>query len=378
MKASTAEVASKKAVPKPSLNDTGDMTSARGVLLCTAGDFAVSEVMFPPDGLCNLLFYTHVWFLEGDIHGRFNEKSWETFKKLAPASDKTGFGISASYDDADGMRAALGGTGRAKMKELHKKRIIHYGILRAEGNSTSFKKDLSGRLQLISDFTKLQEEINGPSSKIDEEVVLGVRFTEYLDKGEVAKHSAVITELTRKLPITMFIIQTHVDKRIGLTPVIGTMLDQWDDVERPPLNAPTLVETMSSLQAATVAEDIQVLLSFTMLVGRFWLNQSFTLPPSTWQATSWKKDGFDMTCKNNATLDMTSSCTLRFLGVKANELLCFEDSDTMVEKARRVKFEYKINSWAIFDVEFEDHDNACGRGAFERIKELKRSLKHFI
>ncbi|KAL1418867.1 hypothetical protein MTO96_005567 [Rhipicephalus appendiculatus] len=77
-------------VTKATRDKDDKTTPAKGVLLCTAGDFAVEKDMFPTDGLCDLLFYTHVRFLGHEFRGRYNEKSWRTFRRLAPASRKDG------------------------------------------------------------------------------------------------------------------------------------------------------------------------------------------------------------------------------------------------------------------------------------------------
>ncbi|XP_037574057.1 uncharacterized protein LOC119456400 isoform X2 [Dermacentor silvarum] len=147
------------------------------------------------------------------------------------------------------------------------------------------------------------------------------------------------------------------------------------------MNVPTLTGAISSLKAANITGYVRVMLSFTMIVGHFHLNQSFSLPSrpsSTWEAMSWTMDGFQKTCKNNVTFDVVGDGTLRYEGIKGTEVFCFEDSFTITEKARLVNFDYKMmRSWAVFDAEFEDYKNVCGKGAFQRISELKRVLQKF-
>ncbi|XP_077484573.1 uncharacterized protein LOC144094532 isoform X2 [Amblyomma americanum] len=355
--------------------------SQKGVLLCTAGDFAVEVDMLPPDGLCHLLFYTHVRVLGQDFQGRYNQKSWKTFRKAATASRKTGFGISASYSEADDMRKELDATGRHKLMQLHKEKIQHHGILRATGDSESLKLDLSGRLQLLNEFKKFHDEVSASLSRdaVRPELVLGILFTNYVNQAEVAQHSSVITELTSQLPITILVLRTHIGRRVGSTPVIGTLADELKGLSREPMNAPTLTGATSSLRTANITDDVRVLLSFTMLVGHFHLNQSFGQHAATWQAKSWTMNSFQETCRNNSTFDIIGDGTLRYVGIKDEEVFCFEDSFTMIEKARRVNFDYKImRSWAAFDVEFEDYKNVCGKGAFHRLSELSQFLRKFM
>nr|XP_054926553.1 uncharacterized protein LOC129380150 [Dermacentor andersoni] len=171
-----------------------------GVLLCAAGDFAVEEDMFPTDGLCDLLFYTHVRFLGHDFQGRYNVKSWKTFRRLAPASIKTGFGISVSYREADDVRKALNATGRQRLRQLYKEKIQHHGILRATCDPRTLKSDLAGKLKLITELKKFQDELSTSltTGVAKSELALGIRFTNYLDEAEVAHHPSAMLEMTRK------------------------------------------------------------------------------------------------------------------------------------------------------------------------------------
>ncbi|KAH8023212.1 hypothetical protein HPB51_011326 [Rhipicephalus microplus] len=172
----------------------------RGVLLCTAGDFAVEKDMFPTDGLCELLFYTDVRFLGHDFRGRYNEKSWRTFRRLAPASRKTGFGMSVSYREADDVRKAMSSTGRKKLLQLYKGKIRHHGILRATCDSKTLKSGLTDKLRLINELKEFQNNLHRSQtgSVSTPELVLGIRFSDYLDEAEVAHHPSAIEDLTRK------------------------------------------------------------------------------------------------------------------------------------------------------------------------------------
>ncbi|XP_070393861.1 uncharacterized protein [Dermacentor albipictus] len=356
---------------------------AKGVLLCAAGDFAVEEDMFPTDGLCDLLFYTHVRFLENDFQGRYNVKSWKTFRRLAPASRKTGFGMSFSYREADDVRKALNATGRQRLLQLYKEKIQHHGILRATCDPRTLKSDLAGKLKLITELKKFQDELSTSltAGVGKSELALGIQFTNYQDEAEVAHHPSAMLEMTRRLPITILVVRTHIDRRVGSAPVVGTLVDKFEGSRGKSMNVPTLTSAISSLKAANITGYVKVLLSFTMIVGHFHLNQSFSRPSrpsSTWEAMSWTMDGFQKTCKNNATFDVVGEGTLRYEGIKGTEVFCFEDSFTITEKARLANMDYKLmRSWAVFDAEFEDYKNICGKGSFQRISELKQFLEKF-
>ncbi|EEC06302.1 hypothetical protein IscW_ISCW004301 [Ixodes scapularis] len=69
------------------------------MLLCVVGRRAVSQSMFPPDGVCSHTFYAHVVLKDGDISdSRANTTAGlGAFLDVARTSNRTGFGISFDF-----------------------------------------------------------------------------------------------------------------------------------------------------------------------------------------------------------------------------------------------------------------------------------------
>ncbi|KAL3235229.1 hypothetical protein MRX96_022518 [Rhipicephalus microplus] len=67
-------------------------------LVCTLGAFSVINAMYPPDGLCNYLFYTHVIvFNKTELAGVEVNASWTLFKKEIAARSMTAGGVSFDF-----------------------------------------------------------------------------------------------------------------------------------------------------------------------------------------------------------------------------------------------------------------------------------------
>ncbi|KAH6925902.1 hypothetical protein HPB50_011817 [Hyalomma asiaticum] len=99
-----------------------------GELICTVGSFAMTENMYPPDGLCNYLFYTHVFVYNSSLAGIHVEESWQRFKEQVASRTATPAGI--SFDARYITAQALDEIGvRNTLNTLAKQNIMHYGIL---------------------------------------------------------------------------------------------------------------------------------------------------------------------------------------------------------------------------------------------------------
>ncbi|KAL1418868.1 hypothetical protein MTO96_005568 [Rhipicephalus appendiculatus] len=205
----------------------------------------------------------------------------------------------------------------------------------------------------MNELKKFQSDLSGSQTGVVSvsELVLGIRFADYLDEAEVAHHP--------HLPITILVVQTHIDRRVGSVPVIGTLVGKLEGPRGKSVNMPTLTNAISSLKAANITASVS---------------------PHGPPATGKRRRGPWMVFKRHARttrllmLLETEFCDTK--GIKGTEVFCFEDSSTITEKVKRVNLDYKImRSWAVFDTEFEDYKNVCGKGTFQRISQLKKYLQ---
>ncbi|KAL1435160.1 hypothetical protein MTO96_011088 [Rhipicephalus appendiculatus] len=98
-------------------------------LICTLGSFAVINAVYPPDGLCDYLFYTHVIvFNKTELAGVEVNASWTLFKKVIAGRTMTAGGVSfdakyvtAQDFDDQGLKQHL--------NDLASANVRNYGIL---------------------------------------------------------------------------------------------------------------------------------------------------------------------------------------------------------------------------------------------------------
>ncbi|XP_065290302.1 uncharacterized protein [Dermacentor albipictus] len=178
----------------------GGEVRATNRLLCTAGSRASSEEMLPPDGLCDLMFYTDVVWQDGALRGVQNKESWEAFQAAAAAATRSGHGLSVDYGRANDLYGSLTTPlGRQKLRELFFKNVVHYGILKATGTVAQLLEDMHGKLTLLKALKQLQEKFisEAPMTKPRLDVALGVRFTTYDSPDDSKHHSAAMTAMSK-------------------------------------------------------------------------------------------------------------------------------------------------------------------------------------
>lgn len=63
-------------------------------LICVVGQYADVKETFPPDGLCDYIFYAEVLRLDNQIKATFNIRSFNNFIEISKQYKDTSFGIS--------------------------------------------------------------------------------------------------------------------------------------------------------------------------------------------------------------------------------------------------------------------------------------------
>ncbi|KAL1435028.1 hypothetical protein MTO96_001576 [Rhipicephalus appendiculatus] len=66
-------------------------------IFCTVGHGAVEPTLYPPDAMCDYLYYTHVVVIDKKIRATEIETSWTTFKTMAKTYKRVLLGISFHY-----------------------------------------------------------------------------------------------------------------------------------------------------------------------------------------------------------------------------------------------------------------------------------------
>ncbi|XP_075550084.1 uncharacterized protein LOC142583481 [Dermacentor variabilis] len=355
----------------------GGEVRATNRLLCTAGSRASSEEMLPPDGLCDLMFYTDVVWQDGALRGAQNKESWEAFQAAAEAATRSGHGLSVDYGRANDLFGSLTTPlGRQKLRELFFKNVVHYGILKATGTVAQLLEDMHGKLTLIKALKQLQEKFmsEAPMTKPRLDVALGVRFTTYDSPDDSKHHSAAMTAMSNHLPVTIFIVHTHIaDWETSRYPLIGTMWNHGQE-ETNVVSAPSLLRTARDLNAASIPPRTCVMASFTLMVGEF--HKVKISAKNVLSAGSLVIKDFSQLCSRKTGVFVVNKALVKLYSVGYNRTYAYDDAETMTAKAVAFfkLYQHVRQGWAVFDTEFEDYDDTCGNGTFSRLKAFKAKL----
>ncbi|XP_077524944.1 uncharacterized protein LOC144136470 [Amblyomma americanum] len=333
--------------------------------------------MLPPDGLCDRLFYTDVLWRGMAIRGSQNQESWNTFQKVARNSTKTGYGFSVDYGQVDRFFATMmTPMGERKLRELFEGKIVHYGILQATGRVAQLLEDMHGKLGVLKLLKQLQGQFTekAPGTRANLDLALGIKFHSYKNRIDGNQHSSAMTALANHLPITIFIVHTHIqDWKNGKYPIIGTVWYYWNEITNTP-NEPSLRRTARELKDASIPAPTYVMPSFTMMVGEFQQQENAAEQGSnsTYMATK----EFTQLCKTRTSVSIVNAGIVKLSAADYNRTYTYEDVDTMNAKARAFfnLYHHPHQGWAVFDTEYEDYDNTCGNGAFTRLKAFKTTL----
>ncbi|KAL1481942.1 hypothetical protein MTO96_015256 [Rhipicephalus appendiculatus] len=328
----------------------GEEVRVTNRLLCTVGSRAHSEEMLPPDGICDLMFYTDVVWLDGDLRGAQNQQSWKTFQVVAQTSTRTGHGLSVDYGKANDFFGSLTmPLGRQKLRDLFLKNVVHYGILKAAGTIAQLLDDMHGKLELLKLQEKFTSQVPGTLQRLD--VVLGVRFDSYGDPNDSRQHSAAMTALSNHFPITIFVVHTHIeDWDAGRYPPYRNVVGLWPRWSQGSEGAFTSPYCERPKRCQHSSEDVRYGVVHT--------------------------DDFTQLCKRKGGVPVVNNGLVKLYSASYNRTYAYDDAETMTKKALTFSkiYRHMCRGWAVFDTEFEDYDNTCGNGTFSRLKTFKAKL----
>ncbi|KAL3213660.1 hypothetical protein MRX96_007679 [Rhipicephalus microplus] len=121
-------------------------------IICTVGEEAAVEDMYPPDKYCDYLFYMNVIISSGRIHAEKNSGSWNVFQKIVPKYKFVELGISFSSQNVTPADLHDAST---NLDALRSQGLRHYGLLNVLGFQYNFDitllsaKNVIKRLKLI-------------------------------------------------------------------------------------------------------------------------------------------------------------------------------------------------------------------------------------
>ncbi|KAL1470512.1 hypothetical protein MTO96_040374 [Rhipicephalus appendiculatus] len=132
-------------------------------LICTVGAFALLPNAYPPDGLCNYLFYTHVFVYNGSLVGVDVDASWKQFIKQSASLSATagGIGFDARYvtPEVFDNQAVQDG-----LRTLANQNLKHYGLLNIMTRLEHFVEYMERAKNTIAKLKSIQD--NDPDRRM--------------------------------------------------------------------------------------------------------------------------------------------------------------------------------------------------------------------
>ncbi|XP_075556718.1 uncharacterized protein LOC142588784 [Dermacentor variabilis] len=175
--------------------------------------------MFPPDDLCNYVFYTDVVVVNGSLHGVEADASWNQFKAYMKTYTKTQGGISfdARYVDQNKLNDQ---NVEQQLTNLAADNIKHYGLLKVLGRLDKIDGYMSNAIRAL---VKLKTTQGSDNSR---RLVLAIGLYDYAEPNAGDRYRSVIKKA--------------VEHTVADT-VIAISSTGWIENEEKCLSAPTSV-----------------------------------------------------------------------------------------------------------------------------------------
>lgn len=359
--------------PVPKTRDPYD-----DLLLCTVSHRAIFKEMYPPDGYCDLLFYTTAYYEPNSTKflGAYDEFSFDVFRSQARslgASSKTGYGVSFLFKSPSDLSYELNTpTGKQKFGELFSDNIYHYGVLHAYGNEYDLEDST-----IYSAFQKIKDQQDTLAQGKNGHRVLGFQIVDAFEEY-ASQQEDIINSLIPTYPITIIVTISHHFKIAHGTTVQG--LQGWYS----PSTYYDLKDTAIQWgNLASSLSDVRIMASFTMAAAAWTLTStsSYISDPESFSMSWWNPVINVQSCKDSYSQSATLQTDGEYMftaNATASFVLTYDTADTFIAKMMhffsKVSPHPKHHGWALYDVDFEDYSGMCG-SAFARLKAISRYLQ---
>ncbi|XP_077523914.1 uncharacterized protein LOC144135009 [Amblyomma americanum] len=352
----------------------GSGTGKPKVLLCTFGEFGVRSSMVPPDGMCDIIFFTDVEYdndkgaivptNEGPAFGVLQSAAKKYTKTTFGTSMSTGAIAEAVKDKADALKAS--------MDEIFKARLLHFGMLNVENieNYDTLKGTDLKYLKVVADFLKTKV----PHRRYHNALGISLRDASKGDKIlEVAKLAP------RDFPgLTMIVVKLHTEN-------VDNGGDHWPVAPNP--DGVDLTDH-NALSLASIKDEVKKQLLDVAKHGRYAM-LSFAMYARTYRMkASWSKVSVRETSETSLNMEYAAVCKMKaekdssdhgtmYIADQQKKFLALFDSPSTFKaktKARLNVMPKNFTGLAVYNVEMDDSEDACGKGRFPRLRAIKAAL----
>ncbi|KAH8027706.1 hypothetical protein HPB51_007256 [Rhipicephalus microplus] len=341
------------------------MRAGRTELICTVGDTAVERKMFPPDGLCHYLYYTHV-FVATIVDDRPVTSHYVRATRITASFD-------AFKDALKRYKKTEGGLSFDIKKANEDHNIVKSGRER----EPCVKKVAADTVVIVNQAFK---ELQGKDKR--KRTVVAISAILYDDDGKWNALKDAIKTATQE--------KSNIDTVIIISSFNSWLADMKDCKSVPPniidgvSGFPYLAQNMEVVNKANEAvygkQDVVVGLSLEMGAMMYTYHSAQNDPLRSYAFKECKTATLmplDMACSSKER-EKVMDVNVAFGEGTKEVVLFFDDSATLKEKIEYVKeTQLRRNfAWLYFDVHMTDFRNQCGfKNPFQLIQTLRSEFE---
>ncbi|XP_070378328.1 uncharacterized protein [Dermacentor albipictus] len=344
------------------------------VLSCTVGHQAVIKDSVPPDGTCDSIFYTDVFFNNKNykIEPLYSDTAFKVVQSAAATYSKTTFGTSMYPGTIGELVRNKQQDIESAMTKLFNDNFVDFGMLNVD-NIEDYDKLKNGPLQYLK-IAGHFHTTRGHHCALGVGLLNGELGELILDKAKLA---------TEDFPnITLIVIKIHTE-RAGNSGRLYPISPNPDNVLLTPyytLSLPLLGKQVPErLQNLTETGRRYALLSFAMFARTYRMPKRWTDAGNrNTRAQKGVIMEYRMVCRHSKITidgrDPKSSCvantTNKFLAI-------FDTTQNVKDKigARKIyALPDKLGGIMAYRVDMDDYGGSCGEGVFPRLKAIRSEL----
>ncbi|XP_065298257.2 uncharacterized protein [Dermacentor albipictus] len=344
------------------------------MLSCTVGHQAVIKDSVPPDGTCDSIFYTDVFFNNKNykIEPLYSDTAFKVVQSAAATYSKTTFGTSMYPGTIGELVRTKQQDIESAMTKLFNDNFVHFGMLNVD-NIEDYDKLKDGPLQylkIVGDFLTTP----GHHCALGVGLVDGKLGTLILDKAKLA---------TEHFPkITMMVIKVHTERaeNLGRLYPIAPNPDSVNTANYITLSLPLLgTKVKQRLQELTESGRRYALLSFAMFARTYRMPKRWTNAAD--RNTTAQKGAimeYRMVCGYSNIANEHQYQGSSYVANTTTKFLAIFDTTKNVKDmiGLRKKYEMpaKFGGIMAYRADMDDYAGSCGEGVFPRLKVLKSEL----
>ncbi|KAL3213942.1 hypothetical protein MRX96_007342 [Rhipicephalus microplus] len=155
-------------------------------MICTVGHTAVMEVMYPPESICQYLYYTDVVIVDGRIRASLEQISWKLFQTKAPNFNalQPGVAFDHRYITPDLVTGASG-----ELAALATKNIQSYGLLNIVRKPTELRQVVRSMKPVVDALKAFQG--NHPDAR----TIIAIGSYDYSPVGFMNEYKGIVEEV---------------------------------------------------------------------------------------------------------------------------------------------------------------------------------------